>query len=124
MNMTSDITGRHDQNLPAILTSDHWIGDPDLPIETRTYAGHIVAASLSDPRLHAHVYSPPIGQANRNCFDRSNVAGFPLHPICHRQLVDRLPQHRIHIRIYVIRKLRTGVLQQSLSHSSRYASLG
>ncbi len=122
--MTSDITGRHEQSLPAISTSDHWSADPDLPFEIGTYAGHIVVASLSDPRLHAHVYSPPIGQANRNCLDRSNVRGFPLHPICHRQLIDRLTQHRIHIRIYVIRKLRAGVLQQSLSHSSRYASLG
>jgi hypothetical protein len=36
MNMTSDITGRHEQNLPAISMSDHRSADPDLSFEIGT----------------------------------------------------------------------------------------
>ena len=63
------------------------------------------------------------GQGNRNCFGSSNMAGFPLNPIRHRQLIDRLTQHRIHIGVYVVRELWAGVLKQPLCDSGGDASL-
>jgi hypothetical protein len=51
------------------------------------------------------------GQTKRNCPDRLSVGGFVLNPVRHRQLFDRLTQHRIDIGVYLGRKLGAGMLQ-------------
>jgi hypothetical protein len=56
------------------------------------------------------------GKANGKRFKNPGIARCPSYPFRHWQLIDCLPQHRINIGVYIIRKLRAGVLQQPLSH--------
>ena len=44
-------------------------------------------------------------------------------PLTHRQLLDRLPQHRINIRVDLICELRCGVFQKPLCYRRRDTTL-